>query len=105
MRRREIVTGIISGPVMTSSPPPQDTLRLAVGQRGLWDTSISDVGQRAGIFKKHGLNLEILYTQGSGETQQAVIAGSVEIAVSVGIMGVLSAYSKGAPVRIIGSEM
>jgi NitT/TauT family transport system substrate-binding protein len=105
MRRREIVTGIIAALARTSSAPAQDTLRLAVGQRGLWDTSISDVGQRAGIFKKHGLNLEILYTQGSGETQQAVIAGSVEIAVSVGIMGVLSAYSKSAPVRIIGSEM
>jgi NitT/TauT family transport system substrate-binding protein len=105
MRRREIVTGIIAALAMTGSALAQDTLRLAVGQRGLWDTSISDVGQRAGIFKKHGLNLDILYTQGSGETQQAVIAGSVEIAVSVGIMGVLSAYSKGAPVRIIGSEM
>jgi NitT/TauT family transport system substrate-binding protein len=105
MRRREIVTGIIATLAMTGSALAQDTLRLAVGQRGLWDTSISDVGQRAGIFKKHGLSLDILYTQGSGETQQAVIAGSVDVAVSVGIMGVLSAYSKGAPVRIIGSEM
>ena len=43
----------------------QDTLKVAVGQRGLWDTSISDLGQRAGIFKKHGLTLEILYTQAS----------------------------------------
>ena len=83
----------------------QDGLRLAVGQRGLWDTSISDVGQRAGIFRKHGLELEILYTQGSGETLQAAISGSVEVAVSVGIMGALSAYAKGAPVRIIGAEM
>ena len=83
----------------------QDGLRLAVGQRGLWDTSISDVGQRAGIFRKHGLDLEILYTQGSGETLQAAISGSVEVAVSVGIMGVLSAYAKGAPVRVIGAEM
>ena len=83
----------------------EDTLRLTVGQRGLWDTSISEVGQRSGIFKKHGLTLEILWTQGSGETQQAVIAGSVEIGTGVGIMGVLSAYSKGAPVRIIGNEM
>src|SRR2546425_5053620 len=82
----------------------QDTLRLAVGQRGLWDTAISEVGQRAGIFKKHGLTLELLYTQGAGETQQAVISGSVEIGVGVGIMGVLSAYSKGAPVRVIGAE-
>ena len=82
----------------------QDKLKLAVGQRGNWDTSISEVGQRAGIFKKHGLELEIVYTQGAGETQQAVISGSVDIGVAAGIMGVLSAYSKGAPVRIIGAE-
>jgi NitT/TauT family transport system substrate-binding protein len=82
----------------------QDTLKLAVGQRGNWDTSVAEIGQRGGIFKKHGLDLEILYTQGGGETQQAVISGSVEIGVAAGIMGVLSAYSKGAPVRIIGAE-
>jgi NitT/TauT family transport system substrate-binding protein len=81
-----------------------DTIRLAVGQRGNWDTSVSEIGQRAGIFKKHGLTLELLYTQGGGETQQAVISGSVEIGVAAGIMGVLGAYSKGAPVRIIGAE-
>jgi NitT/TauT family transport system substrate-binding protein len=82
----------------------QDNLKLAVGQRGNWDTAVSEVGQRAGIFKKHGLTLEIVYTQGAGETQQAVISGSVDIGVAVGIMGVLSAYSKGAPVRVIGAE-
>jgi NitT/TauT family transport system substrate-binding protein len=82
----------------------QDTLKLTVGQRGNWDTSVSELGQRAGIFKKHGLVLEILYTQGAGETQQPVIAGSVDLGVAVGIMGVLSAYSKGAPVRVIGAE-
>ena len=82
----------------------QDTLKIAAGQRGNWDTTIAEVGQRAGIFKKQGLNLEILWTQGGGETQQAVISGSVDIGVAPGIMGVLSAYSKGAPVRIIGAE-
>lgn len=82
----------------------QDTLKVAVGQRGNWDTSISELGQRSGIFKKHGLALDLLYTQGAGETQQAVISGSVDIGVAPGIMGVLAAYSKGAPVRIIGAE-
>jgi NitT/TauT family transport system substrate-binding protein len=86
------------------SASAQDNLKLAVGQRGNWDTAVSEVGQRAGIFKKHGLTLEIVYTQGAGETQQAVISGSVDIGVAVGIMGVLSAYSKGAPVRVIGAE-
>ncbi len=82
----------------------QDTLKLAVGQRGNWDTSVSEVGQLAGIFKKHGLVLELVYTQGAGETQQAVISGSVDLGIAAGIMGVLSAYSKGAPVRVIGAE-
>ena len=90
--------------VATGIAGAQDTLKLAVGQRGNWDTSVSELGQRAGIFKKHGLALEIVYTQGAGETQQAVISGSVDIGVAAGIMGVLGAYSKGAPVRVIGAE-
>jgi NitT/TauT family transport system substrate-binding protein len=81
-----------------------DTIKLAVGQRGNWDTSVSEIGQIAGIFKKHGLVLDIVYTQGAGETQQAVISGSVDIGIAAGVMGVMSAYSKGAPVRVIGSE-
>ncbi|WP_291667536.1 ABC transporter substrate-binding protein [Bosea sp. (in: a-proteobacteria)] len=82
----------------------QDKLKLAIGQRGNWDTSISEVGTRLGIFKKHNLELEMLYTQGGGETQQAVLSNSVDIGVAGGIMGALSAFSKGAPIRIIGAE-
>jgi NitT/TauT family transport system substrate-binding protein len=82
----------------------QDKLQLAVGQRGGWDTAVAEIGWRAGIFKRHGLDLDILYTQGGGETQQAVISGSVNIGVAAGVMGVLGAYSKGAPVRVIGAE-
>ena len=82
----------------------EDTLKVAAGQRGNWDTTVAEVGQRAGTFKKHGLVLEILWTQGAGETQQAVISGSVDIGVAPGVMGVLSAFSKGAPVRVIGAE-
>ncbi|MGC1825486.1 MAG: ABC transporter substrate-binding protein, partial [Pseudolabrys sp.] len=87
-----------------SAATAQDKVKLAIGQRGNWDTSISEVGQLAGIFKKHGLELEIVYTNGAGETQQAVISGSVDLGIAAGVMGVLSAYSKGAPVRIIGAE-
>ena len=82
-----------------------DALRIAVGQRGLWDTSVAELGQRGGIFRKHGITLDILYTQGGGETQQAVISGSVDLGVSAGTLGVFGAFAKGAPLRIIGAEM
>jgi NitT/TauT family transport system substrate-binding protein len=81
-----------------------DLLKLTVGQRGNWDTSISYLGEKAGIFKKHGLELEIVYTSGSGETLQPVIAGSVDLGLAVGTLGAISAYAKNAPVRIVGAE-
>lgn len=101
------ILGVGALVVGLAGPAPveaQETLKLAIGQRGNWDTSVSEVGQRLGIFRRHNLQLEILYTQGGGETQQAVISNSVDIGVAAGTMGVLSAYSKGAPVRIIGAE-
>lgn len=85
-------------------PARAETLKLAVGQRGNWDTSVAEIGQRAGTFRKHGLELEILYTAGGGETLQAVLSRSVDIGVAAGTLGVLGAAAKGAPVRIIGAE-
>jgi len=81
-----------------------DLLKLTVGQRGNWDTSISYLGEKAGIFKKHGLELEIVYTSGSGETLQPVVAGSVDLGLAVGTLGAISAYAKNALVRIVGAE-
>ena len=102
--RYYIAIAALAAAVAVPTAQAEDTLRVAAGQRGNWDTTIAEIGQRGGIFKKNGLSLEILYTQGAGETQQAVISGSVEIGVAPGVMGVLSAFSKGAPVRVIGAE-
>ena len=106
MTRPRFFLAVIAGALLVGAVAAraQDTLKVAAGQRGNWDTTIAEVGQRAGIFKRHGITLEILWTQGGGETQQAVISGSVDIGVAPGIMGVLSAFSKGAPVRVIGAE-
>jgi NitT/TauT family transport system substrate-binding protein len=83
----------------------EDLLKVAVTQRGLWDTSVTEMGQRSGIFKKRGISTEILYTQGGPEAHQAVIAGSMDIACGGGIESAIGAFAKGAPLRIIGSEM
>jgi ABC-type nitrate/sulfonate/bicarbonate transport system substrate-binding protein len=81
-----------------------DLIKVTIGQRGNWDTSIAQLGTKAGIFKKHGIELEMIYTSGSGETLQPVIAGSVDLGLAVGTLGAIAAYAKGAPVRIIGAE-
>ena len=63
--------------------------------RQLGHVGLRSRASASGIFKKHGLVLEILYTQGGGETQQAVISGSVDIGVAAGIMGALSRLLQG----------
>jgi ABC-type nitrate/sulfonate/bicarbonate transport system substrate-binding protein len=81
-----------------------DLIKATVGQRGNWDTAVIHLGTQAGIFKKHNLEVEPTYTSGSGETLQPVISGSVDLGFAVGTLGAMAAYSKGAPVRIIGAQ-
>lgn len=81
-----------------------ETLKLAIGQRGNWENAAPHLGQTQGIFRKHGLELELLYTQGAGETLQAVISGSADIGVGIGMAGAMSAFAKGAPVRAIANS-
>ena len=89
--------------LMASPALAEDSIKLAVGARGNWETAAAELGQNAGFFKKRGIALDILYTQGSGETQQAVIAGSVGIGIGLGTTSVMAAFAKGAPLTVIGN--
>ena len=83
----------------------QESLKVAIPQRGAWDAGVAELGQRGGIFKKYGLALEILYVQAGPESIQAVIGGSMDIATAAGVSAAVGTFAKGAPIRIIGSEM
>jgi NitT/TauT family transport system substrate-binding protein len=79
----------------------QEVLRIAIGQINNWENQAPTLGQEAGIFKKYNLTIEATGTQGAGETLQAVISGSADLGAGVGVAGVMRAYSRGAPVRIL----
>jgi NitT/TauT family transport system substrate-binding protein len=89
--------------LVASSALAEDSIKLAVGARGNWETAAAELGQNAGFFKKRGITLDVLYTQGSGETQQAVIAGGVGIGIGLGTTSVMAAFAKGAPLAVIGN--
>jgi NitT/TauT family transport system substrate-binding protein len=87
--------------VAPSATVAQDRLNAAVGQINNWEQQPPLFAQEAGIFKKYNLAVEIVGTQGAGETIQAVISGSADIGTGVGVAGAMRAYSKGAPVRLL----
>jgi NitT/TauT family transport system substrate-binding protein len=79
----------------------EDQLKVAIGQINNWENQAPTLGQDAGIFKRHNLVLENVGTQGAGETLQPVIAGSADLGAGVGVAGVMRAFARGAPVRIL----
>ena len=79
----------------------QDTLKIAIGQINNWENQAPTLGEEAGIFKKHNLKIESFGTQGAGETIQAVVSGSADLGAGVGVAGVMRAFSRGAPVRVL----
>lgn len=97
-----IVSTLIAG---LSASAVAETLKVALPQKGNWDTGIVEYGMKAGIFKEAGIDIEPVYTQGGSATVQAVISGSVDIAMQTGLLGLIGAYAKGAPVRVISSAM
>src|SRR6202048_1053376 len=95
------VVAILAG--STPIARAQDVLRIAAGLAGTWENSFSELGQSAGFFKKHGITLQICYTQGAGETQQTVISGSADIGTGIGAFNTFGAFAKGAPIRVIAA--
>ena len=106
MTRAAVTTALCALILIGSAPAwSQEAIKVAVPQRGSWDAGLPELGRRGGIFKKHGLDLEILYTQAGPESIQALIAGSVDIATASGVQAAFGTFGKGAPIRIISSEI
>src|SRR3989440_9832903 len=101
MKRFRIGCALIALALGIAPASAQDTLKIAIGQINNWENQAPTLGEDAGIFKKHNLKIEAFGTQGAGETIQAVISGSADLGAGVGVAGVMRAFSRGAPVRIL----
>src|SRR3954469_3255047 len=88
-----------------SSLAQAEALKVAISQRGFWDSSFVEFAEAAGFFKEAGLEVEPFYTDGGAATLTTVLSGSVDVGLSNGLLGVVGAYVKGAPVRVISAQM
>jgi NitT/TauT family transport system substrate-binding protein len=82
-----------------------DKVKVAASQKGNWSTAMVVWAEQQGYFKAENLDVEVVWTSGGSDAQQAVISGAVDIATQTGTLGIISAFAKGAPIRIIGASM
>src|SRR5580704_2329518 len=80
----------------------ETTLRLGKAQPNQFAFVPADVGVEAGIFKKHGINLEISAFAGDAKEMQAVAAGSIDVALGGG--PAFATIVKGVPMKAVAAE-
>src|SRR5215468_4711470 len=90
---------VVALPLALSAAQAQDRFKVAIGQINNWENQAPTLGDA--FFKKHNLALETFGTAGAGETMQPVIAASADFGAGVGVAGVMRAFERGAPVRIL----
>src|SRR5947209_17908680 len=80
---------VVAASAALESARAEEALKIAVGGRGIGETFVTEVGYKAGLFNKHNLMLDVFYTDGGGESQQAVISNSAEIGIASGFLGAI----------------
>jgi ABC-type nitrate/sulfonate/bicarbonate transport system substrate-binding protein len=76
-----------------------DTVRVGKADANASPIIPINVGDRLGIFARHGIDLKIADFTGGSKTFQALVAGSIDIALSAGPE--MALVAKGAPVLAV----
>jgi NitT/TauT family transport system substrate-binding protein len=93
------VAAALAGLLFMSAASAQTTLRVGKAQANQFAFIPADVGVETGIFKKHGLDLDISSFAGDAKMVQALTAGSLDIA--LGGSPSFAAIVKGAPMKAV----
>jgi NitT/TauT family transport system substrate-binding protein len=93
-----VLVGVITGDAARLSA---QTTNLRIALNGFGGTVPLYLGQDVGIFKKHNLNLEMIFIAGGSLSLQALIGKSLELLMTGG-PPVVNAYLQGAKIKIIG---
>jgi NitT/TauT family transport system substrate-binding protein len=80
---------------------PGETLRVGKAGREAFSFVPADVGERTGLFKSHGLDLEIASFGGDARIQQAMAADGIDIGLGSGPG--LAFIAKGSPIKGIAA--
>ena len=93
---------VLLGLVFASAANAQTTLRLGKAQANQFAFVPADVGVDTGIFKKHGIDVEISSFSGDAKEMQALAAGSLDIALGGG--PAIATIVKGVPMKAVAAE-
>lgn len=97
---RSFVTSLLL--VIVANAPAQEKLTVSYaalgGANGLWN-----IAKEAGFYKKHGLDVDVVFIGSSTISAAAVLSGHIEVGMVAG-SGVINAAASGADLVSVASS-
>jgi NitT/TauT family transport system substrate-binding protein len=97
---RHLVYAIIALLLLSSYAPAQERLNLAYISPNASSSSVLWVAKEAGIFKKHGLDVNVIYIEGTPKALMALFASELQVVAGTG-PAVVNAKLRGADVTMV----
>lgn len=106
MRVLKLLAGLLAAAAIAIQPASAaDKIKVAAPHPTIMPSTFMILAEEFGFFKRENIEVEVLWTAGGADAQQATINGSVDCAVQTGLGGILSAIQQGAPIIVGGSDM
>jgi ABC-type nitrate/sulfonate/bicarbonate transport system substrate-binding protein len=99
--RMSLLVSLFASWAVFNQPAHGAPLRLSYSVVGPTVASVW-MAHETGMFKKYGLDVQLVYIASSGTNIQALLGGSLELS-APGMSGVVLAAARGAPVLTIGA--
>ena len=86
--------------ILARSVPAEDRINFAYISPNAGSSSVLWVAKDAGIFKKHGLDVNVIYIEGTPKALMSLFAGELQVVAGTG-PAVASARVRGADASMI----
>lgn len=103
LRFRLLGLAAIAAAASPLSATAADKVNAIDSTKGPYDHFALHQAVEEGFFKKRNIDVDVIWGTGGAATLQAIITGGRDVGVGVGVLSVIGAYSKGAPLVILGN--
>ena len=82
-----------------------DTIKVAISHQTSWDTVFPQIAVKNGYFKEQNIEASLINATGGSDTVQTLTTGSVQFTTPTAVHAVITAFAKGAPIRIVANQL
>jgi NitT/TauT family transport system substrate-binding protein len=107
MRRFVLILlgGAAMAAVAASGAAAKDVVRIVDSQSQVFANYGINQARHEGFYDAENLDASVIVARGGSDAVQAIVTGSQDIVVGPGILSVIAAYAKGAPITIVASAV